>query len=87
MLSYRSGAFDRAKPRNRERVAAAQPGGRLRPDDSQVRAIAARAVSIEQGGDVQEFANDAVIVNAGGVLPGDFLRKIGIQVETKYGAA
>jgi thioredoxin reductase (NADPH) len=29
--------------------------------------------------------NDAVIVNAGGVLPNDFLRSIGIDVETKYG--
>jgi thioredoxin reductase/ferredoxin len=88
VLSYRGGAFDRAKPRNRERVAAAEQGGRLRTLlNSQVRSIAARAVAIELGGGVQELPNDAVIVNAGGVLPGDFLRKIGIQVETKYGAA
>jgi len=31
--------------------------------------------------------NDAVIVSAGGVLPSDFLRRIGISVETKYGTA
>jgi hypothetical protein len=28
-----------------------------------------------------------VIVSAGGVLPTDFLRRIGIFVETKYGTA
>ncbi len=31
--------------------------------------------------------NDAVIISAGGVLPNDFLRSIGIEVETKYGTA
>jgi hypothetical protein len=31
--------------------------------------------------------NDAIIVSAGGVLPNDFLRSIGIEVETKYGTA
>jgi hypothetical protein len=31
--------------------------------------------------------NDAVIVSAGGVLPSDFLRRVGISVETKYGTA
>jgi hypothetical protein len=34
-----------------------------------------------------EIRNDAVIVSAGGVLPTDFLRGIGIEVETKYGTA
>jgi hypothetical protein len=28
-----------------------------------------------------------VIVSAGGVLPSDFLRRVGIAVETKYGTA
>jgi hypothetical protein len=28
-----------------------------------------------------------VIVNAGGILPNDFLRAIGIEVETKWGTA
>jgi len=44
------------------------------------------------GGDVQKdlarkVQNDAVIVSAGGVLPSDFLRRVGIYVETKYGTA
>jgi hypothetical protein len=29
--------------------------------------------------------NDAVIVSAGGVLPSEFLKRIGINVETKRG--
>ncbi len=39
-----------------------------------------------RGSDI-ELDNDAVIVSAGGILPTDFLRKIGIDVETKYGTA
>jgi thioredoxin reductase len=88
VLSYRGAAFDRAKPRNRERVAAAERGGSLRTLlGSHVRAIGPDSVSIECNGQMQQLPNDAVIVNAGGVLPGDFLRRVGIQTETKYGAA
>ena len=31
--------------------------------------------------------NDSVIVSAGGILPNDFLKSIGIAVETKFGTA
>jgi hypothetical protein len=31
--------------------------------------------------------NDAVIVCAGGILPTDFLKSMGISIETKYGTA
>ncbi len=88
VLSYRGAAFDRAKPRNRERVAAAERSGVLRTLlNSHVRAIAPDSVAVECNGKVLQLPNDAVIVNAGGVLPNDFLRRVGIQVETKYGAA
>jgi thioredoxin reductase len=88
VLSYRGAAFDRAKPRNRERVAAAERNGHLHTLlQSTVQSIAAASVRIDQAGRTHEFPNDAVIVNAGGVLPGDFLKRIGIQVETKYGTA
>jgi hypothetical protein len=36
---------------------------------------------------MHELRNDAVIVSAGGILPTDFLKRIGIEVETKYGTA
>jgi thioredoxin reductase (NADPH) len=55
--------------------------------NSNVRRIHADRVAIERSGNVLDLRNDAVVVNAGGVLPSDFLRRIGIHVETKYGTA
>ena len=88
VLSYRGAAFDRAKSRNRERIKAAETGGRLRTlMESKVKVIEAESVAIEHGGQVLKVRNDAVIVSAGGVLPSDFLKRVGITVETKYGEA
>jgi hypothetical protein len=42
---------------------------------------------VRHGGQLAELPNDAVIVSVGGVLPEEFLRKVGIEVETKYGSA
>jgi len=87
-LSYRGEAFGRAKARNRERIRAAESSGRLRVlMKSQVREIAARSVALTQDGRDIELPNDSVIISAGGVLPTDFLRSIGIQIDTKYGTA
>lgn len=87
-LSYRGEVFDRAKPRNRERIATAERKGTLQLIlGSTIKAITSDAVAIEQTGRVQQVRNDAVIVSAGGVLPTEFLKRIGIQVETKYGTA
>ncbi len=88
LLSYRSAAFTRAKQKNRERVIAAQKTGRLRIAlQSQVAAIAPDRVRLVQKDRAFELANDSVIINAGGILPSDFLRSIGIEIETKYGTA
>jgi thioredoxin reductase (NADPH) len=85
-LSYRGEAFQRAKTRNRERVKAAVESGSLQLMlKSEVKAITAERVAIVQGGKGIHLANDAVIVNAGGILPTDFLKSVGIQVETKWG--
>jgi len=87
-LSYRGEAFSRAKPRNLERIAAAQKTGRLRVLlQSNVRRIEPAMVVINHEGRDLEIANDAVIVSAGGILPSEFLRKSGVNVETKYGTA
>jgi thioredoxin reductase/ferredoxin len=87
-LSYRGDAFGRAKARNRERAEHAQRGGILTVLlNSQVRRIEAATVTVEQQSRLLRIANDAVIVNAGGVLPDEFLRSIGIAVDTKYGTA
>lgn len=87
-LSYRGDGFSRAKPRNRERIAAAERDGRLQVLlESNVRRIETGAVTLDCKGRTIELANDAVIVSVGGILPTDFLRKVGMDVETKYGTA
>ena len=87
-LSYRGDAFTRAKQRNRERVNRAREEGTL--DlllSSQVAAIHPDLVILEHSGQPLQLHNEAVIVNAGGVLPNEFLKGVGVQVETKYGTA
>lgn len=87
-LSYRGEAFSRAKPRNRERVAAAERSGRLEVLlESEVCRIDAGSVTLTRHGGEVELRNDAVIVSIGGVLPSEFLRNAGLEVETKYGTA
>jgi thioredoxin reductase/NAD-dependent dihydropyrimidine dehydrogenase PreA subunit len=85
-LSYRSGAFSRAKQKNREKVEAMQGDGRLRVlFNSNVKEIRQDSVVIAVGEKVGQLKNDAVIVSAGGILPTGFLKNIGITVETKWG--
>jgi thioredoxin reductase (NADPH) len=87
-LSYRGEAFSRVKAANRSRLDAAEKGGRVRVLlSSSVRGIDARHVTLEHEGRIENLANDAVIVNAGGVLPTEFLRSLGVQVDTKHGTA
>jgi thioredoxin reductase (NADPH) len=87
-LSYRGDGFARAKEKNRQRLQSAEAAGTLRVLlKSQVQAFTADRVRLEQEGHVFELPNDAAIVCAGGVLPTPFLKKIGIQVETKFGTA
>ena len=88
ILSYRGEAFQRAKQRNRQRVEEASGKGQLKVLlNSQVREIRPDEVSLKHAGQELKVNNDAVIVSAGGILPNDFLRSIGIEVETKYGTA
>jgi thioredoxin reductase/ferredoxin len=88
VLSYRGEAFQRAKQKNRQRVDAASASGQLKVLlNSQVREIRIDEVLLKHSGQELKVSNDAVIVSAGGILPNDFLRSIGIQVETKFGTA
>ena len=87
-LSYRSPAFTRAKPKNRDKIEQLAAAGRLNVlMSSNVREIRRDAVVIEVGGEAVILPNQAVIVCAGGILPTGFLREVGIEVETKYGTA
>jgi thioredoxin reductase/NAD-dependent dihydropyrimidine dehydrogenase PreA subunit len=88
VLSYRGDAFQRAKTRNRQRVEEASKRGILQVMlNSQLREIRPQEVLLQQQGQELRVDNHAVIVNAGGILPNDFLRSIGIEVETKWGTA
>ncbi len=85
-VSYRANAFSRAKLRNRKLVESASAGGKIDLKlQSNVVEIAPRHVVLDGEAHAAKIANDEVIVCAGGVLPTDFLRRVGIQIETKYG--
>lgn len=85
-LSYRGKAFDRVKPKNRARLAEAIEAKKIEQLlESTVREIGVDKVILKQGDEVLERANDAVIVCAGGELPTPMLKKMGIQVDTRYG--
>jgi thioredoxin reductase len=73
-------------------VKAAERAGRLRVMlNSQVKRITPEAAVIERGGEQagreETLPNDGVIVCAGGVLPTEMLKSIGVWVQTKYGTA
>ena len=87
-LSYRSEAFARAKRKNRTRVDAAAASGRLTVRlASQIISISKSSVQLKTASGPIELPNDAIIVCAGGVLPTDFLKSVGIQTTTKFGVA
>jgi thioredoxin reductase (NADPH) len=87
-LAYRGDGFNRVKTANRQRIEAARDAGRvdvrLKTD---VEGIFPDAVSLRCGNNTERIDNDAVIVQAGGVLPIGLLRDLGVSVETKYGTA
>ena len=86
-LSYRSEAFGRVKPKNRQRLQDAEASKRLNVLlKSTINEIRLSSVKIETADKaIIEIPNQAVIVCAGGVLPTPFLKEIGVMVETHYG--
>jgi thioredoxin reductase len=85
-LSYRSGAFSRAKQKNRDKVDIASQKGRLTVLlNSNVKEIFSDKVAIQTENELVETKNEAVIVSAGGILPTKFLQEVGIDVQTKWG--
>jgi thioredoxin reductase (NADPH) len=87
-LSYRNDAFGRAKSKNRDKVAHQTKSGQLNVMlKSQIKSIGEKDIEIKSDAGTQRIPNDAVIVCAGGILPTEFLKSIGITMETKYGTA
>ena len=87
-ISYRSEAFSRAKPKNREKVAGMVAARQMQAFmKSNVLEIKEDSVVLETEKGRGRLPNDAVIICAGGILPTGFLKEVGIEVETKYGTA
>lgn len=87
-LSYRSDSFSRAKAKNRDRIDSYAANGKIKLFlPSNLTKIEPTQVTLDYAGNQVNLPNDAVIINAGGILPSGFLKEIGIDVETKYGTA
>ena len=87
-LSYRSNAFSRLKPKNTLNINEAIKSGLIDMKfSSNVVAIDKDSVSYKENEseDVLKLENDLVYIFAGGELPTQFLKKIGIKVTTKFG--
>ncbi len=85
-LSYRSDAFGRGKPKNRDRLKEMSEKGKITVRlKSNVKLVEKDKIILEQAGKMIEMPNDAIIVCAGGILPTPFLKEIGVMVDTKFG--
>jgi len=85
-LAHRSEVFSGAKPKNRDRIKAAEQGGKVKVlMKTKVTRIEKDRVLLDHNGQPVEMPNDVVIVCAGGTLPIPMLKEIGIRVETRYG--
>lgn len=85
-LSYRSESFGRAKAKNRERLQRLTAEGLIKVYlKSTVESISPDKVMLQYQSELLTLHNSVLIVCAGGVLPTPLLKKIGIEVSTKYG--
>jgi thioredoxin reductase/Pyruvate/2-oxoacid:ferredoxin oxidoreductase delta subunit len=91
ILSYRNEAFSRIKPKNLEKINAAMSDksidvrfntGLLEITRDEVMIVSANNVE-----ERQTIKNDLVYIFAGGELPTQFLKKVGIDISTKFGEA
>ncbi len=86
-LVYLKEILNGVKQDNLERTRAAQEKGKLNLLlNSNIKEIGDSEVILHQAGDKIVIKNDTVIVCVGGVFPVTFLKEIGVQMETKYGA-
>ncbi len=87
-LSYRSEKFSRLKPKNNKLINAAILEGKVTVIfNSNINSIDNDLVTITKNDSSEniKLANDLVYIFAGGELPTEFLKKTGINVQTKYG--
>jgi thioredoxin reductase/NAD-dependent dihydropyrimidine dehydrogenase PreA subunit len=85
-VALRGADFLRAKPANHRRIEALCERRRVRLlPESNVLAINGDSVDLAVQGRRARLPNDAVVVCAGGLMPGAFLARLGVEVEMKYG--
>jgi len=86
-ISYRRDHFSRIKPDNLERIEEAQQQGKVEVlwETNVVKNSEHEVTLIDA--DEKEFtlANDYLFIFAGGILPTQFLKDIGIEIDTKFG--
>jgi thioredoxin reductase len=87
-LCYRGEAFNRVKEKNRQLLHSVSATRRVRILlNSNVARIDPDRVVLDQAGSPLELANDKVIISAGGVLPTELLKQVGVAFELKRGTA
>lgn len=87
-LSYRSDKFSRIKPKNKENIDLAIAASQLSVlFNSEVKRIEKDQVilSVENQEELVSIENELVYIFAGGELPVQFLKSVGITVEKKFG--
>jgi thioredoxin reductase (NADPH) len=90
ILSYRSDAFNRIKPKNSERILDAAANGKVKLwFNTNVLDIGATEIVLNNSvsGEQMTVKNDLIYIFAGGELPTQFLMKAGIQITKKFGEA
>ena len=88
IISYRSEAFSRLKPQNRQNLETAINRGivdvKLKTNLVKIEAEKAM-LTYEAEQDPVEVGNDMVYIFAGGELPTQFLQKAGVQISKRFG--
>jgi thioredoxin reductase len=86
ILSYRSEAFNRVKPQNREHINQAAQNGKLKVIyKSNLLAVEKDHVIMAIEDQKVDVKNDLVYIFAGGELPTQFLKKAGVQITKRFG--
>lgn len=87
-LVYRGEGFFRAREENGRRIEVLQAEEKLEVlFQTQVKEIRPRQVVLDVGEEERVVDNDLVFACTGGEVPTDFLRRLGIAIERKFGEA
>ncbi len=89
-ISYRGDVFSRLKPKNLQKIDVASTSGKVKVlFNTNVKEIKDDSVILSDGAKNNDFEieNNLVYIFAGGELPTEFLKRVGINITKKYGDA